>query len=141
MFLKNRTRVLVIVGLVFLLGAAAASKPRRMKRVQTGSWGGPHIRLEVGQGSATVEYDCANGTIEGPLTIDSKGHFNWSGTHNPEHGGPIRVDEKSNSHPAIYTGWVKGDKMTLTLKRANSNEVVDTFTLTRGGGGRIFKCK
>jgi len=114
MILKNRIKLLVTVSLILLIAAAGASKPRRMQH--------------------------ANGTIEGPLTFDSKGRFTWRGTHNPEHGGPTRVDEKSNSHAVIYTGWVKGDKMSLTLKRAN-NEVIDTFTLTRGGQGRIFKCK
>ena len=140
MFLRNHIKLLVTVGLVLLIAAVGASKPRRMQRVKTGSWGGPHIRMNVGQSSATLEYDCANGTIEGPLTFDSKGRFTWHGTHNPEHGGPIRVDEKPDSQAVIYTGWVKGDKMSLTLKRAN-NEVIDTFTLTRGGPGRIFKCK
>jgi hypothetical protein len=111
-----------------------------MQRLQTGSWGGPHIHIDVGPGSATIQYDCANGTIEGPLTIDRKGNFTWHGIHNREHGGPIRADETSNGRPAIYSGSVKGDTMTLTVKLANTNDVVDTFTLKRGSQGRVFKC-
>ena len=92
MFWLDRNRLLVLVSLVLLIGSLAAAKPRRMQRLQTGTWGGPHISVEVGASSATINYDCANGTINGPLTIDSKGRFNWRGTHNREHGGPIRMD-------------------------------------------------
>ena len=111
-----------------------------MQRLQTGNWGGPHIRMDVGPGSATVDYDCANGTIDGPLTIDRKGNFTWHGYHHREHGGPVRADENSNGSPAIYSGSVKGDTMTLTVKLANTDKVVDTFTLKRGSAGRVFKC-
>jgi hypothetical protein len=141
MFSKNSNRLLLVVSIVLLITAAAASRPRKMQRLSTGSWGGPHIRVEVGSDSATIDYDCANGTIDGPLTVDSKGRFTWHGTHNREHGGPIRIDEQSNGRRAIYSGWVKGDTMNLTVKLAGTNEVVDTFTLKRGGSGRVFKCK
>jgi hypothetical protein len=141
MFWRNRNRLLVIISLVLLIVSSAASRPRKMQRLPTGSWGGSHIRIEVGPHSATIDYDCANGTIDGPFTIDSKGRFTWRGTHNREHPGPIRIDEKPDSRPAIYSGWIKGDTMTLTVKLAGTNEVVDTFTLKRGGSGRVFKCK
>ena len=140
MFSTNRNKLLVLVSLILLIAASAASKPRKMQRLQPGSWGGPHIRIYVEKDSATIDYDCANGTIEGPLTYDRKGNFTWRGTHNREHGGPIRIDE-NNSRRAIYTGSIKGDRMALTVKLADSNDVVDTFTLTRGGPGRVFKCK
>ena len=140
MFSTNRNKLLVLLSLILLIAASAASKPRKMQRLQPGSWGGPHIRINVEKDSATIDYDCANGTIEGPLTYDRKGNFTWRGTHNREHGGPIRIDE-NNSRRAIYTGSIKGDRMTLTVKLADSNDVVDTFTLTRGGPGRVFKCK
>lgn len=141
MFRLDRNRLLVIVSLVLLITSAAASRPRKMQRLHPGSWGGPHIRIDVEPRSATIDYDCANGTIDGPLTIDSKGRFTWRGTHNREHGGPIRIDEQSNGRPAIYSGWIKGDTMTLTVKLAGSDEVIDTFTLQRGSPGRVFKCK
>ena len=140
MFWLDRNRLLVLVSLVLLIGSLAAAKPRRMQRLQTGTWGGPHISVEVGASSATINYDCANGTINGPLTIDSKGRFNWRGTHNREHGGPIRMDEKSNSRAATYSGWIKGDTMTLTVKLAGTDEAGETYTLKRGSAGRVFKC-
>jgi hypothetical protein len=140
MFPKYQLRFLALVTLVLLIGSLAAARPRRMQRLQTGTWGGPHIRIEVGASSATINYDCANGTINGPLTMDRKGNFTWRGTHNREHGGPVRIDETSNGRPAIYSGSIKGDTMTLTVKLADTNEVVETFTLKRGAAGRVFKC-
>lgn len=141
MFSVDRKRLLVIVSLVLLIGSLAAARPRRMQRLQTGSWGGSHIRIEVGPSSATIDYDCANGTINGPLTVDRKGHFAWRGSHNQEHGGPTRIDEQSNGRPAIYSGWIKGDTMTLTVKLAGTNEGAQSYTLNRGSAGRVFKCK
>ena len=141
MFLQNRIKLLAVVGFVLIIAASAASKPRKMQRVSAGSWGAPHIRIDVGQGSATIDYDCANGTIDGPLTFDSKGRFSWRGTHHHEGPGPTRADINFKGRPAIYTGSVKGDTMTLTVKLTDTNEVVDTYTLKRGSFGRVFKCK
>jgi hypothetical protein len=141
MFSVQRNRFLALISLVLLIVSLAAARPRRMQRLQTGNWGGMHVQLQVGPGSATLEYDCANGTINGPLTLDRKGNFTWRGSHNREHGGPIRMDEKSNERPAIYSGVIKDDTMTLTVKLADTNEVLGTYTLKRGSAGRVFKCK
>ena len=112
-----------------------------MQRLATGPWGATHIRVEVGQRSATIEYDCANGTIDGPLTFDNNGRFTWRGTHHREGPGPVRAGDELNSRPAIYTGSIKGNLMTLTVKLTDTNEVLNTFTLKRGSAGRVFKCR
>ena len=138
---KNIVRLFAIVTLILLITSAAASRPRKMQRIQLGAWGGPHIRLDVESSSATVNYDCAHGTITGPLTIDSKGRFTWKGTHQREGPGPIRVNRPPTDQAVIYTGTVKGATMTLTVKFAESGETLDTFTLERGHAGRVFKCK
>jgi hypothetical protein len=138
---KNTIALIVIVTLLLLTTSAAVSRPRKMQRLGSGSWGGPHIRIEVETGSARIEYDCANGTINGPLTIDSKGRFTWRGTHQPEGPGPIRIDQERSSSAAVYTGSVKGTTMTLTVTLAGSKEPLGTFTVRQGGGGRVFKCR
>jgi hypothetical protein len=141
MFWRNRNTVLVIIGVVLLTVFSAAARPRTMQRSLSGTWGGQHITIEVGRGSASIEYDCANGTISGPLTVDSKGRFTWRGYYNREHGGPIRIGEKSNAQPAVYKGWIQNDTMTLTVTLANNDESLGTFTLKRGSRGRVFKCR
>ena len=138
---KNTFRLLTGVALVLLVTSAAASRPRKMQRIPVGSWGGPHINIDVKSNSATVDYDCANGTITGPLTVDSKGRFTWKGTHEREGPGPTRMDRQPAKLPVIYTGTVKGATMTLTVKFAESGETIDTFTLEQGRSGRVFKCK
>lgn len=110
-----------------------------MRHISTGLWGGPHISMKVGAKSATIEYDCANGVINGPLTIDASGNFKLRGTHRAERGGPIRADESNEGHPATYSGSIKGNEMTLTLKVGDGDE--ETFTLEKGKEGELFKCK
>jgi hypothetical protein len=112
---------------------------QKMQNLPTGVWGGPHINLEAGDKSATIEYDCANGVIDGPLVVDRSGKFSWRGTHRMERGGPIRADEKPKDYPATYTGSVDGDTMTLTLKVSCADD--ETFTLEKGKPGDLFKCK
>ena len=140
MFLRNTSKVLVLVSLVLLIAFSAASRPRKMQRLSPGPWGGQHIGINIEGSSARVDFDCANGTIKGPLTIDSKGRFSWPGVYNREHGGPVRMDEQSDGRPAIYSGSIKDGTMTLSLKLADTNEAVESYTLKRGSTGRIRKC-
>ena len=112
----------------------------KQQRIATGVWGGQHINIKVGANSATIEYDCASGVIDGPLVVDSDGNFKLRGTHRMERGGPIRADEQPRKIPATYTGSIKGNTMMLTLKLADSSDE-ETFTLERGKEGEIFKCR
>lgn len=55
-----------------------------------------------------VEYDCADGVIEGPIRPDRAGRFTAAGTHTPGRGGPIREDEVLPSFRARYDGQING---------------------------------
>jgi len=110
-----------------------------MQKIPTGAWGGDHISMDVGSKSATIEYDCAHGEIEGPLEMDANGRFSLRGTHTPERGGPVRADDKPPSHPAKYVGSISGNTMTLTLKLDGVDD--ETFTLEKGKEANLFKCK
>lgn len=112
----------------------------KQQRIATGVWGGQHIQIKVGANSATIEYDCANGVIDGPLVVDSAGNFRLRGTHRMERGGPIRANDEPGKIPATYTGSIKGNTMMLTLKLADSSDE-ETFTLERGKEGEIVKCR
>ena len=130
-----------LVLIAILSSSPASARGRKRHRLAQGAWGGPHIRLTVGDSSATIEYDCAHGQIDGPLVVDSRGRFSLKGTHSPEHPGPVRDNEQSTGQPARYTGWTDGKKMTLTVTLAGQKETIGTFNLALGGGGRIFKCR
>jgi hypothetical protein len=124
--------------LILLLVASMANAQKT--RVATGVWGGLHVNLEVGRNSAKIEYDCAHGAIEEPLVVDGNGKFELRGTFTQERGGPVRADETPESRPATYSGTIKGNTMTLTLKVSGVDEP-ETFTLERGKAGELFKCK
>jgi len=110
-------------------------------RLPAGLWGAEHIRLEVSGSGATIEYDCAHGTIDQTIAPDADGNFDVHGTHMREHGGPIRVDEESRSSRARYVGRVKDEMMTLTVTLAETEENIGTFTLRRGTEVRLKKCR
>jgi hypothetical protein len=110
-----------------------------IQRIPIGVWGGQHINIEVGEKSAKIEYDCATGVIDGPLTVDANGNFKLRGTHRPERGGPIRADDDTKGQPATYTGSIKGNTMTLKLKVGDGD--AETFTLEKGKEGELVKCK
>ena len=133
MFYLKRVRFLLF-GLLLLSLTAM-----KQQRIGTGVWGGQHINIKVGANSATIEYDCASGVIDGPLVVDDSGRFSLRGTHRMERGGPVRADEQPRQIPATYVGSIKGNTMTLTLKLNDSDE--ETFTLERGKHGELFKCK
>ncbi|HSS20620.1 MAG TPA: hypothetical protein VLL54_11140 [Pyrinomonadaceae bacterium] len=133
-------KVLLVVLLVLVLALAVVAKQRKLQRMSAGPWAGPNIRLTVEVKSATVDFACARGTIDGPLTFDSKGRFTWHGTYFTEGPGPTRIDQEAGN-PAIYAGSIKGDMMTLTVKLLNTSQLVDTFTLKRNAASRVFKCK
>lgn len=140
MTINIQNKVLVAVSLIFLLvsiGAAAL----KMRRLSSGTWGGQHIQFQVDGGSVTIEYDCAHGSIGGPLTFDGQGRFRWRGTYTAERGGPIRLGREAPEQAATYSGSLRGDTMTLIVTTDNSSIEPQTFTLTRNRIGRVWKCK
>jgi hypothetical protein len=121
----------------------------------SGTWGGAHIRLDVGERGATLEYDCAHGTIDEKILPDAEGGFDVRGTHEAETGGAISgisvANEETNdttntnvtaanAHPARYVGLVKGDVMTLSVTHADTKQSFGNFTLKRRESARLFKC-
>jgi hypothetical protein len=128
----------LIAGVLSLSGFARVEE---MQRITNGSWGGDHIQIEVDSNTATVEFDCAHGTIEGPFNVNADGQFSWKGTFSREHGGPVRSDEGETAIAAVYSGSVKNQTMTLTIRLSNEKEPLDTFLLTQGKPGRIRKCR
>jgi hypothetical protein len=139
------TRPFRLARSVFLLEAlvaasACSSGPSAPSPALTGTWGGDHIALTVADTGTHSEFDCAHGDIPGALTVDARGDFDVSGTFVREHGGPIRVGDVPDSHPAAYLGSVTGTTMVLTVRLTDTNEVIGTFTLSQGAPGRVVKC-
>ena len=113
-------------------------RPRR-DALLPGVWGGQHIRFEVTEGGAAIEYDCARGTVKGRILVDRAGRFSVAGTYYREHGGPVREGEGSTGQPVRFNGLIGGSLMKLTVTRGRTR--LGTYTLTRDSEGRVFKCR
>jgi hypothetical protein len=148
----SKTKLTIALLALCLLACAGQAGPRRrhkMKqptkskstRVANGVWGGDHIRLQVSDDGATVEYDCAHGTLAQPLALNAQGQFSVTGTHTNEGHGPIRVGREPSGQAASYTGSLQGPTMTLTVTLTDKQQPLGTFTLTQGSEGRLWKCR
>jgi hypothetical protein len=109
------------------------------RELPLGRWGGEGIGIEVGD-TATIEFDCAHATITEKMVLDQEGKFQAKGFYVREKGGPVRSDETEQRLPAVFSGKMEGNNLTLTVKLEGEKNDLGTFTLTHGKSGRIRKC-
>jgi hypothetical protein len=119
----------------------AASPTADPKRVVPGIWGGEHVRLQITEEGAELEFDCAHGTIPSPIEVDGGGQFDVAGVLVRERPGPIRVGHEPKSQTTSYSGSIKDSTMTLQVTLTDSGETVGTYSLAHGSEGRIRKCR
>jgi len=110
-------------------------------KLATGVWGGDHIRAEVTERGAQIEFDCAHGAIDQTIVLNSKGGFDFPGKFTPEHGGPVRDDEENKGISVHYIGTIRGSELSLTITNADTKESIGDYTLTHGSDGRVMKCR
>jgi hypothetical protein len=134
------TRYLGIAALVAGVGTSSIACRDFIAPNVIGSWGGDHIELVIAGTSATLEYDCAHGTIDQPFATDTRGNFSLTGTHTFEQGGPVRDGDPPDEHPARFEGRTDGRTMSLTVMLTDTDESIGTFALVRGVAPRVFKC-
>jgi hypothetical protein len=96
--------------------------------------------MSLTETGATIDYDCAQGTIEGALRLRSDGSFTAEGAHTFEHGGPVHSGEKIVARAARYTGRIEGNRMILSVTLPESGQVLGPYELQRGQPGQVFKC-
>ena len=123
------------------MAQGGGTRRRAANALNAGVWGGRHIRFEVAEGGARIEYDCAHGTVEGRIVVDARGRFNVYGTHFEERGGPTRPGDGESGYRVRLSGRVGGSLMRLTVTRPDTKEVVGTFDLARDREPELFKCR
>lgn len=128
----------VLLALIFL--SACRAEPLQADAPLSGSWGGQSIALEFQGNDGKLHYDCANGSIDGPVRPDPNGNFKAHGTHLPQHGGPTAEGESPNVLSADYWGQVKGDLMTLSVRVPTLQLTLGPFSLRRGASARLMRC-
>ncbi len=104
-----------------------------------GAWGGPHAGIQFEGGLASVELDCASGTIDAPVYPAKDGSFTAKGTLRTGTGGPVRVGQIFRSQRATYSGTVVKDVMTLNIDLEDGN-TGGPFTLTLGAQPLLTRC-
>ena len=114
-------------------------RPRTAGSPVTGNWGGDHVGLVTSDRGANLDFDCASGSIEGPITPDAEGRFDVAGTYVREGPGPVRPNQL-RGQPARYRGKIEGDTMTLSVDLAGTDVSIGTYTLARDRLPRIRKC-
>jgi hypothetical protein len=130
----------VAVGLNSAAGPGPSPRTNQEADNDTIVWGGGHIRLHLTKAGGALEFDCANGTLAKPLTVDSQGKFRVSGTYTRETPGPTMRDGYPSAN-ATYSGSIVGGTMRLHVVAGTDKEVVGDFELIRGESGHVMKCK
>ena len=105
-----------------------------------GVWGGQNVSLTVSTTGASVELDCAHGTVDEAPLLDSQGQFNLRGTYVREHGGPIRDGEPEDSQPALYFGQLEGSRVTISIRLTDEGIQLGPYAAHLGQQPRLFKC-
>lgn len=131
------------VGPLLALGLMACSSggtvaAGRVDRVPVGQWGGEHVRLSVSDTGGSVEFDCAHGTLDAPLNVDTEGRFSVPGTLVRE-GGPVVPGREGEKQSVRYSGRLDGSSMNLDLSRDNGDRM-GSFLLKLGDRGKLVKC-
>jgi hypothetical protein len=115
--------------------------------LETGSWGGPHVRFGVTEDGAAIEFDCGYASIDHRIPLDANGRFDFSGIYESG-GGPATAtaaneDSASNSRPAGKSIRVSGVVSIETMKLKvviDGTQSPETFELRRNAAPRLYKC-
>ena len=126
--------VLVVIGLVACTGLSAPTE------LPPGQWGGEHVSLTVGPTGASLEFDCAHGTVDEAPRLDAQGQFNLRGMYVREHGGPIREGEPEDIHPATYFGQLQGSTVMLSIRLTDVGMQIGPYVAQLGQQPRLVKC-
>jgi hypothetical protein len=118
------------------------------RTLETGLWGGPHVRFDVRENGAAIEFDCGYASIDHRIPVDADGRFDVLGTYESA-GGPARAttaneDAASNSRPTgrsiRVSGVVSGTTMTLKIVVIDETQSLGRFELRRDAAPRLRKC-
>ena len=125
---------LIIALAVFTVSAAA----QKTTAVPKGEWGGRGIAMTITDAGASIQFDCADGTITKQLRINKDGGFTAEGTLMRNGPGPIRVGAQGLA--VIFTGKVTRKTMTLRMSDAKSGEKLGEYAATLGQTTRLHRC-
>ena len=120
---------------------AQSGSAAHIKVVPNGVWGGEHIRMEVNDSGADIEFDCARGSISQRLELDDTGRFKVEGTYMAQSPAPASVNPGLNASgvKATYIGSLNGSSLRLEVF-IEGQDTPRTFDLVQGDQGHLAKC-
>lgn len=122
------------------LGPAQSAPAAPAKALPNGVWGGEHIRMEVNDNGADIEFDCARGVLAQPLQLDANGSFRAQGVYLAQSPAPAATDGSPGAgRKATYTGTLNGSSLHLEV-HIEGQDVPLTFDLVLGDQGHLAKC-
>ena len=101
-----------------------------------GTWGGDNAGLIVSDTDVHVHIGCTLGDAIGPIHLDDRGRFEANGTYNVD-AFPV---DRGIVHPAIFSGQVTGQTMTLTVSLTDTARVLGPVTLVYGKEPKMGPC-
>jgi hypothetical protein len=124
----------------YLLMTLAVSAPidaaNAGSRELSGVWGGDRTVVTFSKTGAQVQSDCSEGTIAGPLRVNTAGKFKAKGVYQTSTGGPQRADEGVPA--ALYSGHLSGKTLVLTIQPSGGQP--QTLTLREGVRPKLLRC-
>jgi hypothetical protein len=96
------------------------------------------VKLSVADAGGRIEFDCAHGTLDSPLHVDTGGRFSVPGTLVRE-GGPAREGQEEERQSVRYAGRVAGRRLELSLF-GETGDPLGSFRLQLGARATLFKC-
>ncbi|MDQ3930435.1 MAG: hypothetical protein M3328_14980 [Chloroflexota bacterium] len=111
-----------------------------------GEYGGEHLGVSVSASGIFIEFDCANASFQGPITVVN-GQFTAQGTYTRESGVQMDPDMRPPGQPATLNGTLNGATMTITITiegektgLVSGTQQIGPFTATKGKQPVIRKC-
>ena len=126
----------VLIGLAALAGCSGT-----IVGISAGeSFGGVGVLLVARGAGADLEFDCATGRIEEPMTFSADGTFDVEGTFTPGMGGPFNEDDPPIPEAARFMGVLRGDRLTLSAILVEDGTTIGPYQLRRGEEPLLRRC-
>ncbi|HMG71433.1 MAG TPA: hypothetical protein VK544_09995 [Gemmatimonadaceae bacterium] len=128
------TRILLLPSALAILACSAATSTPITD--VAGTWGGDNAGMIVTGTDVHVHIGCTLGDATGPIRPDANGLFEVPATYNVD-AYPVN---RGITHPAIFTGRIVGETMTLTVTLTDTARVLGPVTLTFGKEPMMGPC-
>jgi len=106
--------------------------------LETGVWGGTGVAMTVTASGASLEFDCATGSIAGRIVVIDE-RFSLPGIFILEHGGPVHENEPPDQRAATYAGRLSGSAMQLDITLEDGTRI-GPFEVRKDRSPVLRKC-